>query len=138
MNISNRRIASINGFDELNQRIEPQNDSKRPQNDPKRSKTTAEGGLRAALGGSWALLGRSWQPSWDQPIARSKTRPSKVPKRQSGPEVLARFWSPKRSPKRRQNDPKTSQTNIKTKNASCVYPSWTRFGSVLRRSWAPA
>ena len=124
------RIIESNRIDESNQPIEPQNDSKRPlkrpPNDPKR----AFGGSWAALGGSWALLGRSWRPSWDQPITRSKTRPSRVNLPKLFGSILEPKMAPKTTPRRPQNESK-----IKTKNASLFYRSWTRLGPVLRRSW---
>jgi hypothetical protein len=56
---------------------------------------------------------------------RKQDRPGSI----SG-KNLGRFWSPKWHPKRPQNESK-----IKTKNASLFYPSWSRLGAILGRSW---
>ena len=50
---SNRQIASINGIDESNQRVEPPNDPTRVQNEDKTTQHDHMGGL----GRSWELLG---------------------------------------------------------------------------------
>ena len=74
---------------------------------------------------------RSWRPSWDHPIIRSKSRPSRVNRWKLFGSILESKMPPKTTPNRPQNESK-----IKTKHASLFYPSWSRLGPVLRRSWA--
>ena len=132
MNESNQRIASINRIDELNQRIafqkewaaktvpkEPKTPSRRPKSPPRRTKNPPRSPLGTVL-----------EPSWDHQTTRSKSR-SKIPKL---PSLFGSIWGPKTTP---QTTPRRSQneSKIKTKNASLFYRSWSRLGSVLRRSW---
>ena len=133
---SKRRIASLNRSDESNQRIEPQNGSKTT---PKRSKTspkTAQIGPKSSQERPkmtprqpkippGALLERSWRPSWDHPIIRSQSRPSRI----NLSKIQVRFWTPKRRPKRHQIDPKTMQKSIRK-----MHHFFIALGAVLDRS----
>ena len=126
MNESNRRIASLNRIDELNQQVASQNDprsfqesprppqdgSKAPQDPPKRAQEppraaqdhpkTAQEPPRSPLG---TVLG---QP-WDQQIARLNTRSKTTFFLSNFLRFRGRFGGPKWVPKRPQIDPKTSQ-----------------------------
>ena len=152
MNESNRRFASINRIDELNQRIETPKRTKSPQKQPKTPFKTAQkipktvqrgpkspqerpktpsrrprSSPRPSQEASWELLG----PLGTVLLARSKTRPPRVNRCKLFRSILDPKMPPQTTPKRPQNESK-----VKTKNASLFYPSWTRLGPVSRRSWA--
>ena len=150
MNESNRRIASINRIDELNQRIAFQNDpliaswaaktvpkepktpSRRPKSPPRPSKK----GPRAPKSGprppqddprtpqepSWNGLGAILGPT-DHKI-ENQVAPSQWWSGSRG-----RFWLPKWVPKRPQDDPKTSQ-----KSRQKMHDFLIALGPVLDRS----
>ena len=144
----------MNRSDELNQRIELQNDPKRQIRGVLRRSWgllgplgPLLGGSRAALGRFWALLGGSWGglgpllgalgPSWDGLGAILRASDHKIENQVENCQTPFAFWVDFGSQNGSQNDPKTIQneSKIKTKNASLFYRSWTRLGPVLRRSW---
>ena len=154
MNESNRRIASLNRIDELNQRIAFQNDplmvSWAAKTVPKEPKTLSrrlkspprpsQEGPRAPKSGPRppqddprSPLGTVLRLSWDQSITRSKSRPPKVNLPKLLGSILHSKTAPKTNPRRPPNESK-----IKTKNASLFCRAWARLGPVLRRSWDPS
>ena len=150
MNESNRRIASLNRIDELNQRIlfqndpliaswaaksvprEPKTPSRRLKSPPRPSKE----GPRAPKSGPrppkdaprpppGALLGWSWSH-----LGTNKSQDRKQDEFLSMLAILfGRFWSPKWRPKRSQIDPKTSQ-----KSKRKMHHFFIALGAVLDRS----
>ena len=150
---SNRRIASINRIDELNQRIAFQNDPKRPvdslmgrqdrskraqdplktaqkppktlQRGPKSPQERPKTPPRRPKNPPRALLGRSWSHlGTNQSQDRNPDRPASI-----SPNFWGRFWLPKWVPKRPQDDPKTSQ-----KSRRKMHHFFIALGSVLDRS----
>ena len=100
----------------------PKSPQERPKTPPRRPKNPPRSPLGTVL-----------EPSWDQSITRSKSRPLRVNLRKLLGSILAPQMGPKTTPRRPQNESK-----IKTKNASLFYRSWTRLGPVLSRSWVPS
>ena len=94
---------------------------KSPQERPKTPPKTTQDPPRSALG---TVL----EPSWDQPITRSKKGPSKTVRVQ----FEETFWVDFGAQNDAKNDPKTTQneSKIKTKNASF----FIALGLVLDRS----
>ena len=149
MNESNRRIASLNRIDEVNQRVAVQNDpliaswaAKTPSRWLKSPPRPSKEGPRAPKSGPrppqddprtspGPLLGRSWSHLG----AMTSQDRKKVAPRQWSAGSRGRFWLPKWVPKRPQDDPKTSQKS-KQKMHDFFDLSWTRLGPVLRPSWA--
>ena len=153
MNESNRRIASINRIDELNQRIAFQNDPKRPvdslmgrqdrskraqdplktaqkppktlQRGPKSPQERPKTPPRRPKTPPRSPLGTVLEPSWDHPITRSKTRPWTSIRG----NFLGRFWLLKWVPKQPQDDLKTSQ-----KSRRKMHRFFIALGLVLDRS----
>ena len=150
MNESNRRIASLNRIDELNQRVAFQNDpliaswaaktvprepktpSRRLKSPPRPSKE----GPRAPKSGPrppqddprtppGALLGRSWSHLGTMTSQDRK----KVAPGQWSAGSRGQFWLPKWIPKRPQDDPKTSQ-----KSRQKMHDYLIALGPVLDRS----
>ena len=152
MNESNRRIASLNRIDELNQRIAFQNDPlivswaaktvpKEPKSSHEQPKTPSRrptSTLRPSKEGPRtpntaqdslrSPLGTVLGPPWDQPITRSKTRSLEVNGRQG---LGVDFWLPKWVPKRPQDYPKAIQNSRRQRHHFSI-----ALGPVLRRSWA--
>ena len=150
MNESNRRIASLNRIDELNQQVASQNDpliaswaaktvprepktpSRRLKSPPRPSKEgprAPKSGPRPPQDGPrtppGALLGRSWSHLG---TIRSQDRKPVAPDRWSAGS-RGRFWLPKWVPKRPQDDPKTSQ-----KSRRKMHDFLIALGPVLDRS----
>ena len=158
MNESNRRIASLNRIDELNQRVAFQNDPliaawaaktvprepkthsrrlKRPPRFSKEGPRAPKSGPRLPQDGPRTPprgpLGTVFGLSWDHPITQSKTRPPRVDLGTILGYLFASKIGPKATPSRLPNHSK-----INTKKASVFfYRSWTRLGRILRGSWAP-
>ena len=163
---SNRRIASINRIDELNQRIAFQNDPKRPVDSlmgrqdrskrPQEPPRAAQGPLKTAQKAPKTLRR---EPKSPQERPKTTPRRPKTPPRSPLGTVAEPSWdqSITRSKTSRSKSmvvrvrgsilapkmgPKTTprrpqnESKIKTKNASLFYRSWTRLGPVLRPSWA--
>ena len=151
MNESNRRIASLNRIDELNQRVAFQNDpliaswaAKTVPREPKTPSRRLKSPPRPSKEGPRApktiqesprsLLGTVLRPSWDQPTTRSKTRSLRI----NGVQGLGvDFGSPNGS----QNDPKTTPKRVKNQDEKCITflsfldPSWTGLEAILGPSW---
>ena len=109
MNEANRRIASIDGIDEPNQRIEPQNDPKQP---PKTTPNDHSGGSWALLGGSWGGLGPllgALGPSWDGLGAILRASDFLIENQMENCQTPFAFWVDFGSQNGSQNDPKTIQ-----------------------------
>ena len=158
MNESNRRIASINRIDELNQRIAFQNDpliaswaaktvprepktpSRRLKSPPRPSKEgprAPKSGPRPPQDGPRPPQ----EPSWDGlgghlGTNRSQDRKPVAP-RQSPQTFGVDFASPNGS----QNDPKTTPKRVKNQDEKCITflslldPSWTGLEAILGPSW---
>ena len=101
MNESNRRIASINGIDELNQRIAFQNDPKRPVE---------------------SLMGRQDRSKRAQEPPRAAQDPLKTA--QKPPKTL------QRGPKSSQERPKISPRRPKPPPGALLGRSWSYLGTI--------
>ena len=154
INESNRRIASINRIDELNQRIAFQNDPKRPvdslmgrQDRSKRAQDplkTAQKPPKTLQRGPkspqerpktppGALLGRSW----------SHLGTNRPQDRKQGPgrQSVETFWVDFGAQNGAQNDPKTIPKRVKNQDEKCITflslleLSWSDLGSILDLVW---
>ena len=97
----------------------PKSPQERPKTPPRRPKTPPG-----------ALLERSWRPSWDQRIATSKTRPSRVNRCKFFKSILVPKTTPKTIPKRVKNQDEKCITFL-----SLLDPSWTGLEAILGPSW---
>ena len=150
MNESNRRIASLNHIDELNQQVASQNDQliaswaaktvpREPKTPSRRLKSTprpSKEGPRAPKSGPrppqdgprtppGALLGPSWSHLG---TIRSQDRNPDPPRVKDWTQIES-LLAPNMGPKRPQDDPKTSQQSIQN-----MHHFFVSLGPVLDRS----
>ena len=148
---SNRRIASINRVDELNQRTEPQNDAKRsPKTLSRQPKRTKDGpkapksGPRSPQDGPEAPQDgpRSPQkPSWDDLGCHLGTIKSQDRNQDRPGQFEETFWLDFGAQHAPQNEPKATRKRDKNQDEKCITflslldPSWTGLEAILGSIW---